>query len=211
MTSLARLLLNAQIIAASVLNTHPSNRYERYVRTIHRRRDGFDLRTTEFVCNLHPNVLDGLTQLQLNKRILKHRNILKSEPPGRGHSQTIDCLVRLVRGTGNSKHRLLDKRFKYDGEYRETSRITGPCRPQQARLSRATLKVFHFIINSAQLFYETRKTTLLVAQEVHRQEFLKEKVICGCGCAVSKKHIRRHEATRHHMDWLESKTQPNSP
>lgn len=122
------------------------------------------------------NNIEGKTQGQLNKLIVKYENII--DKIKKRKEDKISC---------NFRFQILDDfRFGLNSD----------------DVRRKYLFVIKTNLNKARCLYEKRKVELVTVNKKKELDHLKEKRLCECGCEVTFVNLSRHKSTPKHKKQL---------
>ena len=146
------------------------------------------------------NEMEGKSQLACNKSILQQRTRLQKNNNLQSPYEITKYLKEEFRGNIHDLgFDLPESPAKYQRKAHETysNEITKckKARETQYKIYKRYKTFITVVLYQKQLDYDENKARLLKEQEINRQKYLKEKIVCSCGKSVSKKHYRRHQLT----------------
>ena len=167
-------------------------------------------------CNITGETYYGSTVNTLAKRMGTHRNMAKDNSKKNLASRSIinrgDYDYSLVENYKCNNKQELHARERYWIENNECVNIVVPGRTPKECYEANKDK----ILKQQKVFYEANKDKILKQQKVYIEankdkisERNKEKVICECGCELSKRNLTRHCKSKFHQEFMESLSSAN--
>ena len=149
------------------------------------------------------DVYIGSTVESLSRRKAKHKNQYKSFLNEKYHYITAfeivkydDCYIELIENYPCENKEQLTKK---EGEYIRNMKcvnkfIAGRTQKEYRKDNKEKIK------EKAKEYHEENKEKI----KKYREEKLKEKIICECGCKVQKLQLAKHKRTKKHEDFLKN-------